>query len=74
VKVIMLFPFGFKLDEIPVTLEIEKLMSWGVAETGTKPRVVLTFGVYPSPATGVVDRSHTILVEEDEVWVQIAFP
>jgi hypothetical protein len=27
VKVIMLFPFGFKLDEIPVTLEIEKLMS-----------------------------------------------
>jgi hypothetical protein len=27
VNVITLFPFGFKLDEIPVTLEIEKLMS-----------------------------------------------
>jgi hypothetical protein len=36
--------------------------------------VVLTFGVNPSPATGVFDRSHTMLVEEDEVGLQRAFP
>jgi hypothetical protein len=27
VNVIILFPFGFRLDEIPLTLEIEKLIS-----------------------------------------------
>jgi hypothetical protein len=36
--------------------------------------VVLIFGVNPSPAAGIFFKSHTILVEEDELGIQIAFP